>query len=184
MGKKCPKCGADFYPYSKQCLHCYQKEVSNPLPRLLRHVKKTKTCWIWVGCLSKHGYGKTNIRLRKLPAHRAFYELFKGPIPPGKCVCHTCDNPPCVNPDHLWVGTNKENLVDMIKKKRQIYGHTKVSFGTIKAIRKSKNITYVDLGKKYGISNVQAKNIKLGISWPIAKGELMPLGLPSKNCHG
>lgn len=81
----------------------------------MSHVKKTESCWIWKGKIGNSGYGVFN---RKESSHRKSYELFKGEVEPGLCVCHTCDNPKCVNPDHLWIGTQKENITDSINKGR------------------------------------------------------------------
>lgn len=84
-------------------------------------VEKTDSCWIWKGGISYKGYGIFNrVFNGKIPskAHRFSYALFKGEIPVGNFVCHTCDNPPCVNPDHLWLGDAKSNCMDSVSKKR------------------------------------------------------------------
>lgn len=87
--------------------------------RFLANVTRTETCWLWGGMTSRSGYGIFHGR----PAHRASYELHKGPIPDGLLIRHTCDTPPCVNPDHLLVGTPADNARDM--KERARYGLAK-----------------------------------------------------------
>jgi hypothetical protein len=79
-------------------------------------------CWEWAACKSKSGYGKFSLgprgSERHFRAHRFSYELHKGPITKDMYVCHTCDNQGCVNPEHLWLGTAKDNLMDMSYKGR------------------------------------------------------------------
>ena len=75
-------------------------------------------CWGWTGGLVKDGYASFSWDGKRHLAHRLSYEVHKGPIPKGKCVCHTCDNPWCCKPDHLWVGTEQENQDDMYRKGR------------------------------------------------------------------
>ena len=78
-------------------------------------------CWIWTGCLL-HGYGIIRARGRNYSAHRLSFELFKG-INPGKnFLCHKCDNPSCINPDHLFQGNQHDNMQDAVEKKRMKYG--------------------------------------------------------------
>lgn len=76
-------------------------------------------CWPWNGPRFEKGYGKYDYDGKQHRAHRVAYELFRGPIPHGKLVCHSCDNPPCVNPLHLWVGTQSDNLQDCHGKGRR-----------------------------------------------------------------
>lgn len=82
-------------------------------------VNKTKTCWLWTGGKSAEGYGAVCIGGRKsLLAHRFSWELVNSKIPKGKLICHKCDNPPCVNPKHLFLGDYSTNRLDMLKKGR------------------------------------------------------------------
>jgi hypothetical protein len=77
-------------------------------------------CWEYTGCRNDKGYGQLyDGSSRKISAHRASWAVHRGPIPDGLCVCHHCDNPSCVNPDHLFLGTKKDNFDDMWDKGRQ-----------------------------------------------------------------
>jgi hypothetical protein len=76
-------------------------------------------CWEWQGARVSKGYGSLAIEGRAATAHRRSWELTYGPIPTGMHVLHRCDNPPCVRPDHLWLGTNTENVYDSMAKGRR-----------------------------------------------------------------
>jgi HNH endonuclease len=75
-------------------------------------------CWLWTAGCNNKGYGDFDVGVREVSAHRFSYELFKGPIPKGMFVCHKCDVPSCVNPEHLFLGDQRANLQDASKKGR------------------------------------------------------------------
>lgn len=81
-------------------------------------VSKTSTCWLWTGAKVPYGYGQ----FAKGYAHRYSYKLHKGEIPIGLCILHKCDVPSCVNPEHLLLGTQKNNMEDKVSKGRQNRG--------------------------------------------------------------
>jgi hypothetical protein len=87
--------------------------------RFWMSVKKGSGCWEWIGTKQDAGYGRIIISGKAVLAHRMSFEMHKGIIPPGMQVCHKCDNPPCVNPDHLFLGTAKDNAQDCISKGRK-----------------------------------------------------------------
>lgn len=102
------------------------------LERFESKFEKVDGCWEWMGYRNRTGYGGIGVPLSgrnsyfvQRYAHRVSWELYRGPIPDKICVCHRCDNPSCVNPDHLFLGSRKDNTQDMVKKGRHIEGARK-----------------------------------------------------------
>jgi hypothetical protein len=88
------------------------------LDRFMKKTEKQGDCLIWKAQISPNGYGYFHLNKKNTLAHRTSYFIFKGDIPKGMCVCHKCDVPSCVNPDHLFLGTHKDNSIDMSLKGR------------------------------------------------------------------
>jgi hypothetical protein len=107
--------------------------------------------------------GRKNLR-----AHRAAYEVYVGPIPVGMLVCHTCDNPKCVNPDHLWLGTEADNTTDKVRKGRGRHGESmtlsKLSNAAVREIRAS-HMSIYEAAEKFGVSPVTAWKARTGLTW-------------------
>lgn len=137
-----------------------------------RFKAKTKNsesdCIEWTGCINNKGYGEVRIGNKKFFAHRAAWIFHFGEIPDnpsyhGLCVCHKCDNRKCVNPEHLFLGTNNDNIQDMRAKGRRVYSSKiKVSeFDDIKNLHAS-GISYDKIAEKYNVSYTCIRNINLG----------------------
>lgn len=94
--------------------------------RLLANIRKESSgCWIWIGQINNMGYGLARYDGRRMTAQRAIYMLLGGKLDPSLDLCHSCDNPPCVNPDHLFPGTRKDNMQDASRKGRLAVGEQK-----------------------------------------------------------
>jgi len=143
------------------------------IKRFWAKVEKTDNCWLWTGSKRNKGYGAfvyadKNGKVVQGRAHRFSYEIHVGEIPEGLFVLHKCDNPGCVNPDHLFVGTNQDNVTDMVSKGRHVRGGTykkgnyksgeshhnaKLTWELVGRIREDKpTMSYSQLSIKYKIA--------------------------------
>lgn len=134
--------------------------------------EKTK-CWNWSGSKNRKGYGALSIKNKHSIAHRESYKVFKGKIPNGMHVCHSCDNPSCINPDHLWLGTNKDNNNDKMEKGRfkpnygNNNGNSKLTKNDVIEIKQKINQGYdlVEISKQYNVTPENIYSIKNNKTW-------------------
>lgn len=127
-------------------------------------------CWVWFGQKDKGGYGVFWFYGKQCRAHRASHELYAGLIPAGMCVLHRCDNPACVNPDHLFIGTRKDNTQDMLRKGRWARAHPNARRPHRLSAQDALYIfnsgeTNVSLSKKFGLHRTTISDIKRGYIW-------------------
>ena len=136
----------------------------------------TTGCWLWIGAFNQYGYGVIYMGTGRghVPnrAHRISWEIHRGPIPYGLCVLHRCDNPSCVRPDHLFLGTQSENVRDAVVKGRNARG-SRIAASKLNEedVRGIKALFHVDemapseIAKHYGISINQTSAILRGQYW-------------------
>lgn len=137
-------------------------------------INKTKSCWIWTGKLL-HGYGRVALNNREILAHRLSWFFAHGEIPENKLVCHKCDNTLCVNPSHLFIGTQTDNMRDCSNKnrlggefKKGILPHnTRLSFDDVRNIRQriTSGETLSSIARFYGHTVANISDIKRGKNW-------------------
>lgn len=133
--------------------------------RFWRHVQKTDTCWFWLANKNERGYGTFYYDSKDQKAHRVAWVLTRGQIPGGLCVCHRCDNPSCVNPGHLFVGTHLENMRDMRLKGRHRRTNTaKLSPESVALIR-SHPAGAAKMAEMYGVSESNVWAIRRRKTW-------------------
>lgn len=130
-------------------------------------------CWPWQGKLRDGRYGYIMVSRRSVGTHVLAHELVKGPVPPGMFVCHRCDNPPCCNPAHLFIGTPADNSGDMVAKgrvARQVgltHGQAKLTAEQVLALRAAwkEGASAAELGERFGIATMTAWRAATGKSY-------------------
>ena len=161
--------------------------VFGRVDRFWAQVNKDGECWLWTGHTNRVGYGVLCRHVDGKPqvykAHRYSYALHFGDPDPQLLVCHRCDNPLCVRPEHLFLGTNHDNMRDMATKGRAAAkdgaknGYAKLSAETVIEIRERYAAglsNTVELAAEYRIANSQILEIVHGESWTTAGGPLVP----------
>jgi len=139
-------------------------------------VEKTDGCWIWTGSRHRQGYGLLTLGQRPAKAHRISYFLANGYIDLSEKVLHKCDNPPCVNPAHLWLGTQADNVADMVAKGRNGFVRlggeknpmARLDWEKVRAIRSeyaTGAINQAALADKYHMSKMAINRVVNGGSW-------------------
>lgn len=161
---------------SVRCANTRKNKHSNPPPleRFWAQVDQTgkNGCWLWTGARGKRGYGVFEIQRKQWKAHRFSYAVLVGDIPNGMLVCHKCDNPPCVNPCHLFLGTPEDNVRDMLAKGRgrQPLGlarNAKVTEDQVREMRKLREAGEMikTIAKRFGVRRELVSLVTRRITW-------------------
>lgn len=140
--------------------------------RLLSKIERVAEtgCWEWTASRNRLGYGRITVAGKVELAHRVSFQEFKAIDPNGMSVCHKCDNPCCINPDHLFLGTQLENMQDCALKGRRVYlrgenqSGAKLTRDSVEAIRCSP-LSNSALGRELGVSDVLISRIRNGKAW-------------------
>jgi hypothetical protein len=145
--------------------------MKTPIERFEERFAKGNDCWQWMNSKGSGGYGLFCFKGRLQGAHRVSYQLYVGDIPKGMHVCHRCDNPSCVNPSHLFLGTALDNAHDRDKKGRCQSGENhyraKLTEKQVKEIREkwANGARNIDLSREFGVDKRNISNIVYYHTW-------------------
>ena len=192
--RNCMQCGNEFTTYlstikrgggkfcSRFCFdnHPQKKRINyggkDPVDRFFEHIDKTSSvngCWIWKGHINKAGYGRIRRDHKDMSTHRYSWLIHNGDIPKNMFICHKCDNPICCNPEHLFLGTPKDNSQDRKNKKRNRdqngskHNFAKLNESQVLTIRNRLKNGEVGrhLAKEYSVHVMTISNIKNRKKW-------------------
>jgi hypothetical protein len=163
------KCGNNL------CCNPNHLYIDNPHDRFWAkvNIKEPSQCWLWTGSVCPDGYGVATINKQHKRTHRISWELTHGTIPKGKSVLHKCDNPPCVNPTHLFLGTQQDNITDMDAKGRRgsaigvNNGKSKLTETDIVTIRSlhKQGMVGTKIAAQFNVHNSAIYKILNGVNW-------------------
>lgn len=138
--------------------------------RFWSKVDKSGDCWTWTASKNHGGYGQFGANGKGYISHRVSWSISNGDIPKGMLICHHCDNPPCVNPDHLFLGTYQDNMDDKMRKGR--HGTQKVRTRDIPIMMmcRRKGMEYSDIADLFSLSTSTVNNILIGRAWSSITG--------------
>jgi len=138
-------------------------------------------CWLWLGPYDKDGYGYCGHAGKMRKAHQVSWLFHRGPIPKGLCVCHTCDTPRCVNPIHLFLGTNAQNLADAARKGRkggENHGSAKLTQANVDEIRSRSEPARI-FAARFGVSLGAIHHVRSRHTWNRRSSLILKSGMPA-----
>jgi len=170
-GKRVRFCSNDCRFTWKNCTEEEKKQHTKN--KINRNVDKSSGCWVWKGYVSKFGYALSDYDGKAVKAHRISYIIYKGEIPKNLQICHTCDNRACVNPEHLYLGTAKDNARDRDTRGRKAStlgsknGANKLNEIQVVEIKKMLNegMLQTEIAKVFNVTKANIWCIKHGLSW-------------------
>lgn len=133
------------------------------------------SCWLWLGKTTMRGYGQIGAGGKSMYAHRVAYTVHHGPIEDGQVICHTCDNPSCVNPSYLFAGSQRDNLRDMATKGRSTHGErnhqAKLTASDVEAIfaLRELGLTQAVIAQRFNVQRTAISRILSGARWATAR---------------
>jgi len=179
--KPCAFCGKPYVVRTSNSRYCgfpcrfYSKVDRTPQPEPCCRLWTAGEvcCHLWTAAVDRDGYGRIKVDGKMEQAHRIAWELKNnGPVPDGKCVLHECDNPLCVNPDHLFDGTHADNMLDMVEKDRQPrgeqHGGHKLTEEDVRQTRRwydAGGMTPKEIAKTLGVSYWTIYDVLRGVTW-------------------